>query len=140
MALSSNTPHKRGTGIYNELPVKASAHIYFGSMVGYDEATGYFRALTAGDPFYGHAETEADNSSGANAALDVPVMRDPYPVQVTLTGVSVEDMGRDVYASDDATTTFDPAGTSGANSYVGKVIRYVTTNTAVILAIPASHQ
>lgn len=128
MALSADAPVKRETGDFNEFDVAASTTIYEGSMVG-DNASGYARALTAGDPFLGHADEKVDNSSGAAAAERVRVLGpERYRLEVTLASVAITDVGKNVYASDDATVTL----TQGSNSYVGQVARYVTTNTCVV--------
>ena len=51
------------------LKVKAAAHIYKGAFVGIDRASGYARALAAGDLFVGVAYEEADNTSGSNGDI-----------------------------------------------------------------------
>ncbi|HUX15090.1 MAG TPA: hypothetical protein VMW52_01370 [Phycisphaerae bacterium] len=129
MALSANAPMKIETGDLNELPVADLERIYEGSMVGLQAADGYYRALVAGDHFVGHATGEANNSASAvNGAINVQVRQGKYKAQVTITSVAVTDIGKDVYASDDATLTL----TKGTASRVGKVARYVTTNTCIV--------
>ena len=128
MALSANTPMRVELGELNDIPAAASAHPYEGSMVGL--ASGYARALTAGDLFLGHAYQEADNTVGTAAAanINVRVRQGRYCAQVTITAVAVTDVGKEVFASDDATYTL----TRGANSRVGRVVRYVTTGTCIV--------
>jgi hypothetical protein len=126
MALSANAPLSEVVGKYGEHPVAASATIYEGSMCG--AASGYARALTAGDLFLGHAFEKVDNSAGSAGDKDVKLLTGIYRLQVTLTSVAITDIGKDVYASDDGTLTL----TAGSNSRVGRVHRYVTTNTCVV--------
>jgi len=126
-ALAADNPYVFETPGYNSLPVRASSTIYEGSMVG-DDAAGRARALVAGDSFRGHAVAQVDNSAGAAGALDVKVLSGKYLLQVTLTSVAITDVGKAVYASDDATLTL----TQSTNSRVGRVYRYVTTNTCVV--------
>lgn len=126
MALSANSPLTFIRGEQSEASVYQAVTIYEGAMLG--DVSGYARPLTAGDPFRGHAVEYIDNSAGASGALAVTIMRGRYRLEVTLTGVLITDQGSPVYASDDATLTL----TAGANSRVGVVERYVTTNTAIV--------
>jgi predicted RecA/RadA family phage recombinase len=126
-ALSADSPLKVEEGDFNDLPVLTAVTIYEGSAVGL--SSGYARALVAGDAFQGHAFEQADNTSGASGAINVRVRSGTYKLQVTLASVAVTDVGKDVYMSDDATYTL----TQGSNSAVGKVHRYVTTNTCIVM-------
>lgn len=123
--LATNTPLRHEVGNFNELPVAASTKIYQGAMVGL--TSGYARGLVAGDTFVGHANAIADNSSGNAGDIKVQVLSGSYLLQVTLASVAVTSVGANVYASDNGTLTL-----SETTSLVGKVARYVTTNTAVV--------
>ncbi len=127
MALSKNTPIKEVLGDYEDLPLYQAIHAYEGSMI-FDRADGYATTVAGGLVFRGHADAEADNASGASAAKNVRVRRGNYRLQATLSGVALTDQGKDVYASDDGTLTLTATG----NSRVGKVARYVTTNTCIV--------
>lgn len=133
-ALTQDTPLKRQLGSYVEYPMLASTVIYEGSMVGL--SSGYARALVAGDTFVGHCIENNTEGTAANAGENVKVLRGneggPYELERTLASVAVTDVGKDVYASDDATHTL----TQGSNSPVGKVAWYVTTNTCVVRFTP----
>ena len=132
MSLAANAQKKEVVGDEETFPVAAAAHPYQNSMCVLDN-DGNAAALTAGGgKFIGHAVAEADNSSGAAAALNVTVKAGRYRRQVTLSSVAKGDEGRAVYASDDATLTLQPS--SGATYYpvVGVVYRYVTTDTAIV--------
>ena len=127
MALTDDAPIKHAIGDYNDVPAAAAATLYEGGAVG-DNASGYARALTAGDPFLGHAISQCDNSAGAAGAKEVRVLKGTYALEVTLSGVAITDVGKVVYMSDDATYT----QTAGSNTKVGKIVRYVSANTCIV--------
>jgi hypothetical protein len=106
--------------------VAASAHVFKGGFVGLN-ASGYARALTAGDRCLGIAYEEADNTSGSNGDATVRVFT-LGDFQHTLTGAAVTDIGKPVYASDDATLTL----TGANNSFVGWVVDRPAANTVVV--------
>jgi hypothetical protein len=126
MALSANTPIQEFTGRTEGSPVYTAVHCYEGCMLG--DVSGYVRPLVAGDLFRGHALIERNNTSGSSGDYNIEHLTGQYRLQVTLASVSIKDVGKDVYATDDATLTFTQAG----NSWVGKVVRYVAANTAVV--------
>jgi hypothetical protein len=126
MALSANTPVAEFTGRTEGSPVYTLVNCYEGGMLG--DISGYVRPLTAGDRFRGHALEQRNNTSGSSGDLNIQHLAGIYRLQVTLASVAITDVGRDVYASDDATLTLVANGMS----WVGKVVRYVTTNTAVV--------
>jgi len=129
MALSENTPYKKEGGEYNSVPLASAAKLFQGSMVG-GNGSGYGRALTAGDAFLGHSQNFVDNTSGSDGDLDAQILTGRYRLQVTVASVSItnaEDKAP-VYASADDTITLTP----GTNTLVGRVVRYVASNTAVV--------
>ena len=112
--------------LFNDLPVLASSTIYEGGAVG-DNASGYMRALTSGDPFRGFADRQANNSTGASAAINVR-LRTRGIVSLTVTGAAaVTDVGLPVFATADDTFTLTPGGTK-----IGIVVRWVTSTTALV--------
>lgn len=125
MALSKNTPVTLELGDINELPVKASVHIYAGAAVGM--SSGYARPLNAGDPFRGFADREADNSSGSNGSIAVRLLTEGS-IQLAISGLAVTDEGKAVYASDDGTYTL----TATSNSFVGRVKRFVSSGVGIV--------
>ena len=127
MALSADSPLMRDEGDTTSYPMVASATIYEGSMVG-DNGSGYARALVAGDPFRGHAVKGVVEGTAVDGGAYVRVLTGRYRMQCTLASVAVTDVGKDVYASDDATLTL----TQSTNSPVGRVHAYSTTNTCVV--------
>jgi hypothetical protein len=109
------------------LPVKGSAHIYKGALVGIDAATGCARGLVAGDAFAGVAYEEADNTAGADAAIAVRVytMGD---FEHAFTSAARTNNGAAIYASADNTLTL----TSSGNSAVGRQIEAPTSSKIVL--------
>ncbi len=113
--------------------VAASSHIYKGAFVGVN-ASGYVRPLTAGDRFAGIAYEESDNSAGANAAKSVRL----YTLGdfgYALSGATVADVGRPVFASGDDTLTY----TADGNSYVG-VTQNVPAAGSIVLRLDPSRR
>lgn len=124
MALAANSPRNYDLGDINTFGVKATSQIYEGSAVG--SSGGYARALVAGDIFLGFSKEKVLGlaSDGLN---NVNVVTRGQ-VQLTITSIAVTDIGKPVYASDDGTFTL----TQGSNSRIGRVYRYVTTNTCIV--------
>lgn len=116
-----------------DLPVKDNVTIYKGALVGIDAAAGYVRPLVAADHFAGVAYKPADNtgSGHANGAITVR-LHQMVDIVHTLTGVTVADIGKTVYASADDTLTL----TSSGNSRIGKIIAVEDTNTARVRCEP----
>jgi hypothetical protein len=127
MALSANTPFKELVGKLLTYLLYQAIHIYEGGMV-FRRSDGYATNVAGGNPFLGHAYAEANNSTGASGALEVYVRNGRYQLQVTLASVAITDVGKPVYASDDATLTLTPTG----NSQVGQVVKFLATNTCIV--------
>ncbi|WP_191085632.1 capsid cement protein [Roseococcus microcysteis] len=123
--LSANLARSFELGDFTDLPVAASAVIYEGSAVGI--ASGYARQLNAGDLFAGFAHIGVPVAPAANGDLLVRVRRMGLIV-LTITSVAVTDIGKPVYASDGDTFTL----TSGSNSHIGRVVRVIAANTALV--------
>lgn len=119
-------------GDRNELPVIATDIIYEGAAVG-DNASGYARPLVSGDPFRGFAEAKADNSAGAAGAVNVRV-KDSGKIKLAVSGAAITDVGRPVYATDDATFVM-----TGVGTYIGKITRYISSG-VVIVAFDAKQE
>lgn len=133
MALAKDTPLPIVEGFYNDYPVAVSTKIYEGAVVSMVAGTGHAKGYAGTDTvFLGIADRQADNSAGAAAAITVRVRKDKHRREVTLASVAITDVGAAVYASDDATFT----KTSTSNLLVGKISRYVGTNTCEIEFLP----
>jgi len=117
-----NSPEGR-----TSVPVIASDIIYEGAAVG-DNASGLARPLVAGDPFLGFAMRRADNSAGAASDIDVAVRSEGAVVLSVVGAASTADVSEIVYASDDATFTL----TTGSNTIIGKVQRWVSGTTCIV--------
>jgi hypothetical protein len=124
MAASKNVPLVVETGDRNVIPVASTKRLFQGAM-GFLDASGY-ATPTPGSIFLGHVVAEADNRTGGNAAISAWFHQGIYKAQVALTGVALTDVGAPVYATDDNTLAL--VGTYA----VGKVVRYVSTNVAIV--------
>jgi len=118
--LAADSPMIMVGGERNHIPIIADDIVYEGALVG-DNASGYGQPLVAGDPFRGHAVKKVDNTGGAAGVKNIEVLSGRYRLEVSLAG-AITDVGRKVYASDDAVLTFVADG----NSYVGTVTRYIS--------------
>ena len=110
--------------------IAATKNVFKGALVGL-AAGGHAQPLAAGDRFVGIAYEEMDNTGGADGDLTVRV----YTLGdfgMTLTGATIADIGRPVFASADDTLTFTAAG----NSYVGVVQDFVTTSEIIVRIDP----
>jgi hypothetical protein len=123
--LNADTARSFELGDFNDLPVKAASAIYQGSAIGL--TSGYARQLTAGDQFGGFAE-EGVASQTSDGAAYVKV-RARGRIRLTISSVAATDIGMNVYASDGDTFTL----TESTNTYVGRIARYVTTDTALVI-------
>jgi hypothetical protein len=116
--------HVRGE--QSEWPM-AAEKIFEGWALGLD-SSGYARSLQAGDRFLGHSQEYLDNSSGSAGDMNITRLTGHYRLQVTITSIALTDVGKIVYMSDNQTYTLTRSG----NTPVGKVVRYVTTNTCLV--------
>jgi hypothetical protein len=128
MALSANRELDRYVDQeLRALPIKASTSIHKGALLGIDSATGCVRGLVAGDAFAGVAYEEMDNDTVTDGAVKVRA----YMVgdfEVPLGSAGLDDNGKVVYASDDATFTL----TSTDNSAVGRQVDVVGSSTIIL--------
>jgi hypothetical protein len=124
--LAVDTARTYELGHIGEYPMIASDIVYEGAAVGLD-GSGNARPLVAGDVFVGFCEQQVDNSAGIAGAKNVRVVRKGV-VQLTVSGVAATDVGNDIYASDDGAFTL----TASTNSRIGRVHRYVSSNTCMV--------
>jgi len=122
-----DSPLTMVTGDFNSIGIIADDIVFEGAMVG-DNASGYGRPLVAGDVFRGHALMKVDNEDGLAGAKEIRLRTGRYRGIVTLTGVLITDVMKEVYAIDDSALTLSAAG----NTRVGVVIRYDSSNKAVV--------
>ena len=123
--LASNAVRPNRSGEFREYPVLTAVAIYEGSAVGLQLSSGYARQLVATtdlDRFLGFAQEEADNTGGASGAKRVTV-RTRGEILLAVTGVDgVDDLGKDVYASDGNTFTVTSADDT---VHIGKIVQHV---------------
>src|SRR3990167_3954498 len=125
--LAANSPRAYELGNRNQVPVIASDIIYEGAAGGIVGARGPARPLNAADRFAGFAESKADNSAGAAAAINVDLIKSGE-IQLSVSGAVITDVGQPVYATDDDTFVFLPT----AAVFVGFVKRFVSSGAAVV--------
>jgi len=121
MALNKdrNTPVRDGANINH--PVAAAKKIYGGSLVvlnatGYAEPGSTATTLTAA----GRAESQVDNSAGANGALTITVRRGIFRFANHSDAVTRTEIGKSCYIVDDQTVAKTDG--TGTRSVAGKVI------------------
>lgn len=124
--LATDVPRDFEIGDHNDLPVIAADIIYEGAAVGLNNS-GYARPLVAGDVFGGFALRQCDNSNGVAGEKNVRVLA-RGAIVLSVTGLTLDDFGKPVYASDDNTFTM----TAGGNTQVGTVKRFITNGKGVI--------
>lgn len=105
LAADRNTPRREGNGI--SLPVAASKKIFAGGLVATDAngraLPGYVATTLKGA---GRAEELADNSSGADDAINVKVLKGVF--RFANSGgdaITQADIGNDCYIEDDQTVS-----------------------------------
>lgn len=125
--LALDQPRDFYEGIFDEIPVIASDIIYQGAAVGSVVGTGHARPLTSVDKFRGFAETKADNSAGAAAAINVR-SRKKGLVKLAVSGAVITDLDQPVYATDDNTFVFLPTGAV----FVGFVRAFVSAGVVLV--------
>ncbi len=106
-------------------PVAASQVIYAGALVCID-ADGYAipAADTAGiSPVVGVATATADNSTGADAAIDVIVEYGGAFLLDAAAGIDQTNVGRDAVVTDDQTVTDAAAATNDIR--VGQILEFL---------------
>lgn len=125
--LAVDSPLTVVTGDYNSIGIIADDIVFEGALVG-ENASGYGRPLVAGDLFVGHSLLKVVNTGGSAGAKEIRLRTGRYRGKVTLTGVLITDVGKEVYASDDDVLTLTAVG----NTRVGIVIRYDSANKAIV--------
>ena len=133
MAVTANQLVKVQDGDRRSYPVEESTRIYQGTLV-YVNAAGYACDVTATgvNAFVGIAAGEADNTSGADGAIEVEVYTEG-DFELTGTYNSITDVGMTAYGDDNYAVVL----TLGATSVrIGRVVRFVSTTKAIIAIKP----
>lgn len=124
--LATDMPRDFEIGDHNDLPVIAADIIYEGAAVGLNNS-GYARPLVAGDVFGGFALRQCDNANGVAGEKNVRVIARGALV-LNVTGLTIDDFGKPVYASDDNTFTM----TASTNTQIGTVKRFISNGKGVV--------
>lgn len=119
MAASADVVVHEQLGDFATYPVLAATTIYEGTALSVD-ADGYANPLQVDEIFIGFARAKADNSAGADAAINVEVRRGEHTRELPMSGAALADAGDAIYASDDATFT----KTSTSNLFIGHIECY----------------
>lgn len=135
MAVTANQLTKRQDGTKRSYPVEESTRIYQGTLV-FINAAGYACDVTATgvNAFAGIAVAEADNTSGADGAIEVEVYTDG-DFELTGTFNSITDVGMPAYADDNYAVVVALGATSVR---IGSVVRYVSATKAIISIKPSN--
>jgi hypothetical protein len=112
-------------GDFHDVPAVAGDIIYGGAAVG-DNGAGYGRPLVSGDAFLGFADYRCDNAAGTAGAVTIRT-RTQGVIELPLPGLAITDIGRPVYASDDAGFNI-----TGIGSYIGRVCGYVSSAVGMV--------
>lgn len=133
MAVTANQLMERQDGCKRSYPVEESTRIYQGTLV-YVNAAGYACDVTATgvNAFVGIAVSEADNTSGADGAIEVEVYTEG-DFELTGTFNSITDVGMPAYGDDNYAVVVALGATSVR---IGRVVRFVSTTKAIIAIKP----
>jgi hypothetical protein len=133
MAVTANQIIKMQDGERRSYPVEESTRIYQGTLV-YVNAAGYACDVTATgvNAFVGIAVAEADNTSGADGAIEVEVYTEG-DFELTGTFNSITDVGMPAYGDDNYAVVVALGATSVR---IGRVVRFISTTKAVIAIQP----
>jgi hypothetical protein len=134
MAVTANQLIKKQDGCKRSYPVEESTHIYQGTLV-FVNAAGYACDVTATgvNAFVGIAVGEADNSAGADGAIEVEVWTEG-DFELTGTGFAQTDVGMPIYADDNYACVVALGATSVR---IGTVARYVSSTKHVVSIKPS---
>lgn len=133
MAVTANQIVKKQDGKRRSYPVEESTRIYEGTLV-FVNAAGYACDVTATgvNAFVGVAVREADNTSGADGAIEVEVYTEG-DFELTGTGFAQTDVGMPIYADDNYACVVALGSTSVR---IGRVVKYVSSTKHVVAISP----
>jgi len=134
MAVTANQLIKKQDGCKRSYPVEESTRIYQGTLV-YVNAAGYACDVTATgvNAFVGIAVAEANNTSGADGAIEVEVWADG-DFELTLTGGAQTEVGMPVYGDDNYACVVALGATSVR---IGTIVRHVSSTKAIVAIKPS---
>lgn len=134
MAVTANQLIKKQEGDRRSYPVEESTRIYQGTLV-YVNAAGYACDVTATgvNAFVGIAVAEADNTSGADGAIEVEVYTEG-DFELVGTGFAQTDVGMPIYADDNYACVLSLGSTSVR---IGTIVRYVSSTKHIVAIKPS---
>jgi hypothetical protein len=134
MAVTANQVIKVQEGDRRSYPVEENTRIYQGTLV-YVNAAGYACDVTATgvNAFVGIAVAEANNTGGADGAIEVEVYTEG-DFELTGTFNSITDVGMPAYGDDNYAVVVALGSTSVR---IGRVVRFVSTTKAIIAIQPS---
>lgn len=139
-ALAANKTDNRAEGKVVEFRVDAGKHIYEGALVNLEApdtaAVAKPASDAAGEKFVGTALEEVDNTDGGDGDLKVRVRIDSHLVKVVSAGLNDDDVGVDMYISDDQTVA--KVGVTTNDIYAGRVV-IVESATSCWIKTPGFH-
>jgi hypothetical protein len=109
-------------------PVGALETIAAGKFIGIIRGTGYVRELTVGDQFVGISASAANNSAGADGAINVRVYTSGT-FQLTVTGATQPLTGIPVFATSNSATSVT---TQYGGTIIGTLLSVVSTNIGMV--------
>jgi len=127
-ALTVDTPRGISGSIRRGVPLEASANPYAGSALSL-ASTGYAHELVAGERFAGFM-VERTGTPAASGTISAEVDAGEFQAVLPISGIAMTDVGRRVYATDDATFSLTQAA---ASTYIGRVIGYESSGYALVM-------
>ena len=114
-------------GDINEIPVLGGELLYQGAAIGLEIASGYARSLVPTDKFLGFAEDIVDASNLTDGEKNVRVKK-RGAIALEITGITLADVGKAVYATEDNTFTLSNTG----SVYIGQISRFIGDEKVVV--------
>jgi hypothetical protein len=140
--LTYDSPRSYLAGAYEviDLPVAAGVWLYQGMATSNAQTsaadTGYIQPLVASQDFTGFCFVQTNNTSGTAGAVTSSTVVEGY-IFLSVTGVSsAASLGASVYASDSNTFTT----TSSGNSYIGKVVRWISGSNVLVKFVSVANK
>ncbi|QEF98156.1 hypothetical protein Mal15_22040 [Stieleria maiorica] len=128
MATTTSKKIERADSNKGFIPVAATIKLPQASLV-FRDANGYgTNVINSGaNPFVGVAETEADNTNGANGDINAELFQEgKFPV--IMAGLTQADVGKKAYATDNDTASL----TSTSRTYIGTIAEVVSATKAFV--------
>lgn len=117
-------------GVLRRLPSEISANPFVGSLLSY-ASDGYVRELVAGEAFAGIASgtIQTKDAASADGSRYIEATAGEFDAVLAVSSVTVADIGRRVYATDDNAFSFTQAA---ASTFVGRVIGVESSTKAIV--------